>query len=218
MHIEPKQLKTLFLVCILLVLFSAYQFVYVNYNNKAEAIAEENISLQNRRGELQAKVNLETKFMNEINTANASMNEIKMKYGVGNTPEKSIRFILNMCKYSGMTIPTMSFSTDQLIFSSDIVPSKDNTGIYVYQNSLSLTYKSSYEALKRCMDFINQNEERMNVDSLSASFDSESGNLSGVLVINQYSMTGTESIYQKPQFDGINIGVDSIFGTTTILE
>lgn len=216
--IDPKQLRLLLLVVILLILFVGYQFGYVNFNNKTAKVEEENNTLSSRYDRLLQMVEKETQYDQEMATYQSEIEEIKSKYGPGNTPEKSIRFLIDMADYAQAQVPTVSFSTDENVFSSTLIASVDNTGIYVYKNSLSISYLTTYGGFKKMMEFIQMNSERMNVDSVTASYDSQTGNLSGTMVIHQFSITGTEKVYEAPQFNGVKIGTDNIFGTIEIQQ
>lgn len=214
--IDPKQLRILLLVLMLLILFCAYQFGYVQLNDKTSELEAENQVLQQRYDELSNQVAMEGVYDSQVEAYTTQMKEIIDQYGAGNTPEKSTKFLIDMCEITGMEIPTVSFSNDEQFFSSTTVPSTDGLGVYAYRNILSINYKATYQALKDCMSYIEQYPEKMNVASLSATFDQETGNLSGVIVINQYAMIGNGKIYEEPVLGDIPLGTESIFGTVTL--
>jgi outer membrane murein-binding lipoprotein Lpp len=82
-----------------------------------------------------------------------------------------------------------------------------------YQTAITLNYQTNYEGLKKCVDYINRNEDKMTIHDLSASFDSSTGNLTGSMTINLYSITGTDKVYEEPEINGGRIGTKNIFGT-----
>jgi hypothetical protein len=216
--IDQKQLRMLLAVAMLLILFCAYQFGYVNYNNKTTTIEDEIVLLQQRSNDLSAQLSQEAYYQESVATCQANMKAIMDQYGPGNTPEKSTKFLIDLSSATGMKIPTVSFSQEEQIFASTTVPSSDGLGVYAYHNTLSITYNSTYQGLKDSVDFINNNSEKMNIQSLTASFDSETGNLSGAMIINLYSMTGTGKTYVPPVLDGVSVGNSSIFGTYEAAE
>ena len=63
------------------------------------------------------------------------------------------------------------------------------------------------------LSFIAEYTERMNVSTLSATFSSETGYLTGSANINLYSIAGTDKEYVSPVIGGVNIGTENIFGT-----
>ncbi len=211
--IDQKQLRLLLGVTMVLILFIAYQFGYVSYNNKTIEIETEMESLQLRSDELSAQVAQEAYYQQEIASYEAKMKALMEQYGPGNTPEKSTKFLIDLSTATGMLIPTVSFSQEEQIFASTTVPSVDGLGVYAYHTTLAITYNSTYQGLKDCIDYINKYAEKMDIESLTASFDSQSGKLSGSMVLNLYSMTGTGKTYEPPVIDGVTIGNSSIFGT-----
>lgn len=211
--IDPKQLRLLLAITMILILFCAYQFGYMKYLNKTETVEEETVVLQQRYDDLSAQVAQEAFFKEGIATNQANMKAIMNQYGPGNSPEKSTKFLIDLSNTTGIEIPTVSFSPEDLIFESTTVPSVNGLGIFTYHSTLSITFRATYQALKDSIDIINSNPEKMNIASISASYDTETGNLSGTLVINQYAMIGTGKTYEPPVIDGVNIGTDSIFGT-----
>ena len=216
--IDPKQLRMLLFVFMLLILFCSYQFGYVSLKDKTTAIEQENQGLEQRYEELSAQVAMEGEYDRQVVACSTQIKDILEQYGAGNTPEKSTKFLIDLCEATGMEIPTVSFSYDEEFFSSTTVPSTDGLGVYAYRNLLTINFKSTYQAFKDCMTYINQYPEKMNVSSISVNFDTDTGNLSGVLAINQYSMIGNGKTYEEPDLGEIPLGTKSVFGTITLPE
>lgn len=86
-----------------------------------------------------------------------------------------------------------------------------NTAVTGYSTAIVLTYQTSYEGLKKCIEFINENEEKMNITDISAAFDNTTGNLTGTLTINLYALDGIDKQDEEVKVPGIHIGVDNIF-------
>ena len=53
----------------------------------------------------------------------------------------------------------------------------------------------------------------MTLDNVNASFDSSTGNLTGTMTINIFSMTGGSTSYSAPDAGSTVYGTDNIFGT-----
>lgn len=213
--IDQKQLQLLIAAGLILILFSVYQFVYRPLTDKTKAVEEENQILSEQAAQLSAKTAFEEKYRTEIKDYEAGIDQIKKMYGPGNSPEKTTKFIIDLCEVSGMTVPTVSFSEDVGIYPSGDMEYPSDTGLYLYTNTVSFTYSVTYEGLKKCIDYINTYPEHMNVGSILASYDSETGNLSGTMTVNQYAMTGSGTQYTDPVFDEVMTGKNSIFGTST---
>lgn len=86
----------------------------------------------------------------------------------------------------------------------------------LYRTLNTLTFASSYNSLKSAIAYLTTQTGRMTIDNINVAYDTTTGNLSGTIGVNMYSMTNTGSAYQKPSVDGIALGKENIFGTIEI--
>lgn len=214
--ISEKQIRLLILLAIVLIIFGCYRFGYLRYEEQADSIRGENEILSERVDQLTVLERKKEDYKKDIETSLENIKNITKRYGPRNTPEKSLIFLVDLEQNAGLEIPSVSFGEDTEIFYSTAVPSTDGLGVSVLSCPLSITYRTTYEGFKECMDYINQYEERMNVENITASYDATTGNLTGTMVINLFAMSGTDNQYQKPEVSGITIGTDNIFGTAEI--
>ena len=63
------------------------------------------------------------------------------------------------------------------------------------------------------VDYLADQTGRMTLDNVNASFDSSTGNLSGSITVNLFSMAGTGQTYTEPDAGSVAYGTDNIFGT-----
>ncbi len=213
MKISQKAIQYILLLLIVVIGVCAYQFGYVKYIEKANSIKSENQTIEARINELNEKESHRDEWNDGIEQADKDIKDILAKYGAGNTPEKSIMFLRSLEDAAEMTIPSVSFNEDNLIYASGDLNENGSPKIEMKGTFLSLNYSdTSYEGLKTCMDFINNYHERMNVDAFSATRDQSTGLLAGNMVINLYSVTDENHVYTDPSVGGIDIGTDNIFG------
>lgn len=90
---------------------------------------------------------------------------------------------------------------------------KDYSGNKV---TISLTFHSTYDGFKKCLEYITNYPEKCNVEEVSLSYDTETGNVSGTMSINMYHLSGKGITYQPPAIGNVNIGTKNIFGTIEI--
>lgn len=81
-----------------------------------------------------------------------------------------------------------------------------------YETTMILTYQSTYEGLKKAIDFINTYKEKRHISDITASFDMTTGNLSGTISVVLYE-TENGAGYEAPALHSIGVGKDNIFGT-----
>lgn len=238
-NLTDHEKNLLFLLFTLLILFCAYQFGYVTFTERADNLHNENIRLTSRLNELQIKKNQEEKFITETKEYEEKIHEMLEEFPVRINQEKSIMLITELEDYADVKISSINFQDISKFYTGSFQESNaltsadtsideseqdndaavDNTAsnatfanaITGYSTSIVLTYQTSYEGLKKCIEFINKNEEKMNLTDISAAFDNTTGNLTGTLTIILYALDGIEKQEEEVKIPGINIGVDNIF-------
>lgn len=87
--------------------------------------------------------------------------------------------------------------------------------ISLYKNPTTISFKSTYKSLKDVLDSaIKDTDDKKSIDSLVVNYDAETGNLSGVIVMSLYSITGGDTEYVAPSVNGVKTGSTNIFGTS----
>ena len=83
-------------------------------------------------------------------------------------------------------------------------------GLYRTQDSMQFT--GTYASLKDMVDYLADQSGRMTLDNVNASFDSTTGNLTGSITVNLFSMAGTGKTYTEPDAGSV------AYGTNIFLE
>lgn len=90
------------------------------------------------------------------------------------------------------------------------------TAISGYNCVVSIDFKVSYVGLKDSIDYINNYTERMNIRELKMSYDMNTGNLSGTMLINMFQLANAGKAEEEPAIAGVSIGKNNIFGTIEV--
>ena len=197
----------------LLIVAASYKFLYSADVEKAEQIQGEINTLEARKNELNDKVANRTRFESGITDSDDIIKTVLSLYGPGNTPEKTIMLIVDMCQKLGIQIPSASFGDNNLIYSSETLDENGNPEIRIYKSGLSMNLSAGYTQLKKFMDYVNTYPERMNVENFSANYDAGTGKLALSLNINMYSVEDKDHVYEAPVIDDIELGTTNIFRT-----
>lgn len=217
-----KEIQKFLLMLVLVVLLAvvAIIYLYMPLLEERNAMIAENVKLNERWVELRNMARDKEIFKERINASRAEISKVLNRYGVGNTPEKSIMLVTRMETEVGVKIPSVTFSAPTVLTSVEtpmIQNTEDGkydiqyTNIDLLTETLTMSYECSYEQLKKWIDFINAYPERMNIKSVSVSYDSETSNLSGTLTLNLFAVTGTDRVYTEPKIEDIRLGEDNIF-------
>jgi len=214
MKTNEKQLKLLLLAAVVVILFLAYRFGYQPYTEKTSALQTEIKDYQSKISILNGKILRRATFDEGIATSSDKCFEVLNKYGGGNTNEKTIMFVHALEQEANMQISSITFGTDSNLYYTDKLASTTGMGIYLYKQTITVSYRTDYNGFKAAMDFINQYPERMNVDSVTIAYETLSGMLTGTMSINLYSVIGGQNEYVAPATGVTDFGQSSIFGIT----
>ncbi len=212
MKISQKHIQYLLLLLIVVIGFCAYQFGYVKFVEAANKVKTENKAIEARIDELNAKEEHRAEWTEGVENSSTKIKELLKKYGPGNTPEKSIMFARSLEKNADMTIPSVAFNPDTVIFVSEDLDENGNPRVEIDQTYISINFTTTYEGLKKCFDYINKYPERMNVNGFTASYDQETSMLGGNMVINMFGVKDEDHVYSDPSVPGVSIGIKNIFG------
>ena len=203
-------------VVAILIVAAAYKFFYSEDIEKAEAVQTEINSLQVRVDELNEKNANRTRYESGITESDSIINTILTLYGPGNTPEKTIMLVVDMCNKIGIKVPNISFMDDSRVFASEAQDENGEPKIQIFKSGMAMSVNGGYTQIKKLMDYINSYPERMNVENFTESFDANSGRLVLTMNVNMYSVKDENHVYEAPVVEDIEIGSTNIFRTMEI--
>ena len=90
------------------------------------------------------------------------------------------------------------------------------SGISLYGTPVVYTFTVPYDDMKKVVHMIQEDEERRNVETITLSYESGSGELVGNMTVNMYAVTGTGKKYVAPNVPSMMLGTDNIFGTVSV--
>ena len=228
MSISESDKKLLVIFLAICILAASYFFVFSKGMSKAQEVEESNAQKEQKVLELQSKIAREAAIKKETAELKEKEEEIKNKYPTDMTEEKAMSIIRDIES-------KMDFKTTQITFikgnsaaggtatqdSSDATDSSDSqdtasdagtsaAGKYM---EVSLVYKASYKGLKKLNEYVNKYSDRMTIPSINATFDSETGKLSGTVTIDMYYLPVYGKEYEAPDVSGVADGTKNIFGS-----
>lgn len=90
------------------------------------------------------------------------------------------------------------------------------SGISLYGTPVVYTFTVPYDDMKKVVRMIQEDEERRNVETITLSYESGSGELVGNMTVHMYAVTGTGKKYVAPNVPSMMLGTDNIFGTVSV--
>lgn len=82
----------------------------------------------------------------------------------------------------------------------------------LYEVPLSFSIECSYNDFKGLVRYIYNLQDRESIRGVSLNYNSDTGALSGNMIMSTYYLQGTDKVYSEPVIPGMEMGVDTIFG------
>lgn len=200
----------------ILAVFVAYKFFYSADVEKAEQLQGEINTLQARADELTAKTANRSMYESGISNADDIIDTVLALYGPGNTPEKTIMLVVDLCRMTGVSVSDIAFQDNRLIYASETASEEETPELQIYQAGMQLNISSGYTQLKKLTDYINSYPERMNAENFTVAFDAETGRLNVTMKVNMYSVVDDKHEYIAPTIEDIELGSTNIFRTLEV--
>ncbi len=216
MKIEPKHLFLGAAVIAVIIILAAYKFGYAPFIEKADQLKAQNATLEARKNELTEKMANRTMYVEGIETSDKIIDSILKKYGPGNTPEKTIMMIVDLCQTVGVKINTVSFSNDSVFYQSGEKTAESDNLRIMSSCTTNLSVVGGYTQMKKFFEYINNYPERMTINTFSYTYNRESGKLSGAISLNLYSVIDKNHEYVAPVIEDIDLGLTNIFKYETL--
>lgn len=201
-----------------LIFFVVYMTVVKNYNAKCEAEQAKLTELTPQLQQLQEyEVNQKTyeakttKMRDEIATEMQRFpTDIRSEHIILNA--KTLQDALGITVSSVGSEPAALLSPLQLpLKGADGKTTMQN--VYAFTTGENISCTMSYDQFKSLLDFIYSQNERTALKSVSVTYDSESGGLSGTAAITKYFIVPENYVYEKANTEGVQQGVSNPFGT-----
>lgn len=237
MKIKKSDLNILIIFAGVAIAFCTWFFLYRSMVEKTAALNVANETLQAEVDYLQNLADHKQQYIDDTNAMQASIDEIQSHFPAEYRPEDDIMYIIGVENEQGAEIPSIGMSQASMIevaipeleAPSSSAPASDGaeegeeaandttdvvtTDINLYRTTLAVSMKSTYQGLKDIVNKLNTDEYRKSIDSVSVTFDVETGLLGSTMAFSAYSLTGTDAEYQSPTIPGIFYGTNDIFNT-----
>lgn len=93
------------------------------------------------------------------------------------------------------------------------------TSIALYRAPITFNFKLTYTAAKDWIkEILSDKENKKSIDNVTLNYDDSTGNLTGSIIVNMFSLTGTDRVYEAPSIQGIGIGTDNLFKSSETLN
>lgn len=243
MKISKKDSNTL-LAALGIILAAGSVFWGNSLTTKTQTLEGENAVLESEVAYLQDLMNHKQEYLDEIDRMNLEMDDIKEQFPADIYPENQIMYtnglesqfevLLDSIDMPGITsveviapVAQAPATTTDTATTTDAATSNTTTtatasasvtSILLSKASTTVGYQASYKGLKDMIKYLNEDKDRKSVETLTVSYDAQTGNLRGTLAFNMYALSGTGKEYVPPVVTGVTDGKTAIFSGATVLN
>ncbi len=213
-------------ISILLVLLSVvivggvYLYVYKPNMDDKDSIQAEINTLQARYDDLSAKAQKKDQYLADTAMYRADFEDEIAYFPATLDQEISVMFVKGINKDEGVKqfdVNNVGLGRPELFYvlgsgaaqgSSEVEITPDS--YTCYKAAFPVSYTGSYEGIKDLIDYVMAYKYRMNVSSLTMSYNSETDTFTGSVSINAYCVAGSDRKADKVSVN-VNNGVDNLF-------
>lgn len=219
-ELSNKDKKLLFLLLIVLIVAAAYFFGYSKLSERVEEQKKEYKQLKKVENDLLDKEADMEDYAARINVYESTYADIMSGYDSGVTQTSQIDFLNKVERVTNAWIKSVAFSSPAPIYTFGRLSSSNpeygtgqlayNTDMVGYRTELSMTYEAEYEDWKKLLEFINGYFSKNTIENISMTYNNVSGLVNGSFALSIYSVVGSDSKYEEPQFN-VDTGTENIF-------
>ena len=240
MNISKRDIKLLLMLLGLIIVVASYYLVYTPAKERTEAIEAQNVELQTQVSRLEELNASKPEYEQKILEMNKEIEALTAEFPSASKEEDGIYFahlmettVTGDVAISAVTlgnpevvlvtevVNALPESTDELDETADTTVDATVAGgvaetvseYTMYRNRNSFIYTTGYNGMKNLVNTVNHQLDKITIQSLSVSYDTATGLLSGSLDANFFTMEGTQREYVKPNIPYVHEGTSNLFKT-----
>lgn len=222
-EISERDKKLLLVLLSVLMLGAAYLFGYQKLTEKADEYKKEYNEMKSKEADLLEKQERIDEYDAAIKIYENTYSGIISQYGNGITQTYQIDFLNRVERATNVWIKSVGFQAAVPVYTFGNVQTSNPSGsgnAYVtdltgYSNTLTIAYEGQYADWKNFIEYLNTYFSKNVIENISMSYSDITGEVSGTMTLNVYSIVGNDTKYVEPEFN-VPTGSDNIF-TSDIL-
>lgn len=247
MKLKKSDINLLIMLAGVLIALASYLFVFKAFNEKRAVLEGDNAALQTEVDELQKLADNKQFYIDETTRMNEEIATTMGYFPPGILEEDIIMYTYNLENSQPIFFESISTDVPQLVTiasdaptdaqqdavveegtevteqTSDVQDAVTETPqlqdeVFLYATPVTYGFKSTYRSIKDLITEMLRGQDRMGLQSVTLSFDAETGCIQGSLAVNEYTMQGTGKYYELMDIQGVPTGVDDIFKSGTVLN
>lgn len=219
MTMRKRDAKLLLILLGVAILLIGYFAVYVPYTSLADDVTAQTEALKPRLNQLRGYYENLSSYRNETARIKEDITAEMERYPSDVRPEDLIMYADNLRQNYGLNINSITFGEPSSMLQLKGIGQKGNgTGLIsmtAYRRTMTITCGISYQKLKDMLTYMNSTDRKTTLDSLTISYDSDTGELSGRAVLAQYFIASDNYAYSPTEVPQTALGKSNLFGSMT---
>lgn len=240
MKLKKSDIQLIIGIAFALMAVAFYLYCSNSLAAKTDALTRENDSLQTEVDYLQDLMNHKQEYIDETENMSVECTEIMGEFPADVKAETQIMYANNLETSNAIKVESVEMPGKEMVVVESAAPAQPaadaqpvddtqpvndavdtnvnnsasalTTSVLLYRNPTTITFKSTYKSAKDIIKIINEDtKDKKSIEALTLAFDEETGNLSGTIIIEMYSLTGTDAVFVEPSVTGIKNGSPNIF-------
>ncbi len=219
MKISDRDKKLLYVVLAALIVFCAWFFGYRKLTALNSKLTDEIKALKIEQNNLEIIKRKIPQYEEDTAFYKAEYDRMLAKYDTGYSQEYSLMFIKEIEDKVDVWMSQAGLAQTENVYTFGKISSSNPNGggsVYVtdykgYKTTLTLTYQATYEHFKDLIEYINSYKYKCTIDTMSMSFNSDTGIVSGGITVTQYAITGSDREFGNVTINDVIPGTDNIF-------
>ncbi len=215
MKISKRDISIILVILGLFAAFLSYQFLFRPTMSERDDVIAEREQLEREYNSLKPVIDNQQTY--STNTANweASLNSLVQKFPAYYLYEDGIMYLRSLEANEDLLVYFDTYTVTETLL-TDTYSGRVNgqTKTYAFGNSTiaaSFTV-GTYDAMKSLISAVYSDSNPKNIESISMNFNQQTGELTGSMNLNLYSLTDGTNAYTPPTIPEMETGLECIFG------
>ena len=231
MKLSKRDLKFILMLLGLVIVVASYYLVYTPAVERTEAIEAQNAELQTQVSRLEELDANKAEYEKSIIDMNEEIAALTAEFPAATKEEDGVYFahLMEQNVVGDVSISAVTLGNPEVVLVTEVVngATEESTDAATVEGGVAATvseytmyrtrnafvYSTGYNGLKNLVNTINHQMDKITIQTLSVSYDTGTGLLSGTVDTNFFTMEGTEREYSKPNLPNVNEGTSNIFKT-----
>ena len=227
LNLSKRDIKILLAILGLVAVVASFYLVYTPAKERREAIEAQNIELQNQVSRLEELNASKAEYEQSIIDMNQEITALTTEFPAATKEEDGVYFahLMETSVAGDVNISAVTLGNPEVVLVTEVPNAEVDASTVeggaattvseytMYRTRNAFVYSTGYNGMKNLVNVINNQTDKITIQTLSVSYDTATGLLSGTVDANFFTMEGTTREYTKPNLPQVNEGTSNIFKT-----